>query len=96
MAKSDLLDITQNGFMKTTGLAVRYGVSSDTIRMWRRNPSFPKAATKKIGTTTYWNVDMIDAWLRARKISHTGRPPQWLEVVNHPALESGTKISGKN
>lgn len=83
-----------NSHLTTTSMASRYGVSTDSLRAWKREPTFPKNATYRSGSGLFWSIELVDAWLRSRKISHTGRPPVWLDVVDHPALHDDSDISG--
>ncbi len=53
--------ITENLFLSVDQVAVRFGVSKDSIWRWKRNGNFP-SAVKLGGTTTRWRLSDIEEW----------------------------------
>lgn len=72
-------------WLDTMKAAARYGVSIDMLRTWKRWRTFPLTAVVREGNQCSWNVDEVDAWLRARPIHRNGRPPRWATLVGNPA-----------
>ncbi|MFX0541786.1 helix-turn-helix transcriptional regulator [Roseovarius sp. S4756] len=48
-------------YLSAEQVAMRFGVSKDTIWRWRRDGDFP-AAVKLGGTTTRWRLSDIEEW----------------------------------
>ena len=71
-------------WLTTTEAAIRYGISTDLLRMWRRWEGFPRAAVVRDGNKCFWNAPQIDQWLRDRPLHAMGRPPSWTKIVGHP------------
>lgn len=79
---------TQDSWLLSMEAAVRYRVSVDMLRTWRRWRDFPEDAVRREGGVNVWHVQEIDVWLRSRRLHRVGRPPRWTEVVNHPEARS--------
>ena len=71
-------------WLSTMRAAMRYDISSDTLRLWRRWHGFPMSAVVRERNECFWNTDEIDAWLRSRPLHKQGRPVRWADIVNHP------------
>lgn len=67
--------------------AFRYGVTLDTLRQWRNYKGFPDQAIIREGASVRYDVQTIDAWLRARPLSTRGRPPKWLGIIHGKAAK---------
>lgn len=48
-------------YLSAEQVAMRFGVSKDTIWRWKRDGDFP-AAVKLGGTTTRWRLNDIEEW----------------------------------
>ena len=75
-------------WLDTMRAAMRYEISSDTLRLWRRFDRFPKSAVVRELNVCFWNVHAIDEWLRSRPLSRFGRPVKWARTVNHPQAQA--------
>ena len=75
----------QDAWLDTMTAAARYRISIDMLRTWKRWRTFPLSAVVREGSQCFWNVEEIDAWLKARPIHKNGRPPRWASLVGNPA-----------
>lgn len=78
-------------YLSTTATAMRYGVSTDLIRQWRRWQGWPQDAVERRGGVAFYDVTRVDAWLRSRPVAKTGRPARWRDVVGLPSLPTGER-----
>lgn len=76
--------LKEEPWLDTMRAAMRYDVSSDTLRLWRRFHGFPLSAVVREANVCFWDVEQIDQWLRSRPLHKHGRPVRWAQTVNHP------------
>ena len=83
--------MTKNAAAKDTewltamAAATRYGISIETLRHWVNWQGYPQSSRRRDGQYMMYDVGLIDAWLRTRRVSSMGARPKWLAVVGHPA-----------
>ena len=81
-------DENSNVWLDTMSAAIRYRVSPDMLRTWKRWHGFPMSAVVRDANQCFWNIEELDEWLRARPLHKNGRPPRWPGIVNHPQANS--------
>jgi hypothetical protein len=79
----------EKGMMTSMELAIRYGVGTRLLDQWRKYEGFPQHAVTRDGNRLLYDHEAVDAWLRGRKLGHTGQRPRWIQVVGHPAALRG-------
>lgn len=80
-------DDTKPQWLTAMAAATRYGISTETLRHWVNWQDYPQASRRRDGQYMLYDVTLIDAWLRNRRVGSQGTRPKWLAVVGHTAAE---------
>lgn len=72
------------GYLTTMQISNRYGISTQTVQQWPRYAGWPADARHRRGRDVMWDVEKVDAFLRARPLGKRGTRPVWLAIVQHP------------